>query len=74
MSWLELASHEFFHLWNVKRLRPVELGPFDYERENHTRSLWVVEGITDYYGELAVHRAGVSTREEYLEALSNPAS
>lgn len=71
VSWLELASHEFFHLWNVKRLRPVELGPFDYERENHTRSLWVVEGITDYYGELAVHRAGVSTRDEYLEALSN---
>jgi predicted metalloprotease with PDZ domain len=71
VSWLELASHEFFHLWNVKRLRPIELGPFDYERENTTRSLWIVEGITDYFGELAVHRAGLSTREEYLEALSN---
>ena len=43
---LELASHEFFHVWNVKRLRPIELGPFDYEREAYTRSLWAVEGIT----------------------------
>jgi predicted metalloprotease with PDZ domain len=71
LSWLELASHEFFHAWNVKRLRPVELGPFDYENENHTRSLWIAEGITDYYAELAVHRAGLSSRDEYLQALSN---
>ena len=71
LSWLELASHEYFHVWNVKRLRPVELGPFDYEKENHTRSLWIAEGITDYYAELAVHRAGLSTRDEYLTALSN---
>ena len=41
LAWLELASHEFFHAWNVKRLRPVELGPFDYENEVHTRSLWL---------------------------------
>ncbi len=71
IAWLELASHEFFHTWNVKRLRPAELGPFDYENEVLTRSLWVAEGFTDYYGELLVHRAGVSTRDEYLEALSN---
>ena len=71
LSWLELASHEFFHVWNGKRLRPVELGPFDYERENYTRSLWTVEGITDYYGDLAVHRAGLSKEEEYLASLSN---
>ncbi len=71
LSWLELASHEFFHAWNVKRLRPVELGPFDYENENHTRSLWLAEGVTDYYGDLAVHRAGLSSREEFLQALSN---
>jgi predicted metalloprotease with PDZ domain len=71
LSWLELASHEYFHAWNVKRLRPVELGPFDYQNENHTRSLWIAEGITDYYAELAVHRAGLSSREEYLQALSN---
>jgi predicted metalloprotease with PDZ domain len=71
LAWLELASHEIFHAWNVKRLRPVELGPFDYENENFTRSLWVVEGVTDYYGELIVRRAGLSTEIEYLDALSN---
>ena len=71
LSWLELASHEIFHAWNVKRLRPAELGPFDYENENFTRSLWVVEGITDYYAELLVQRAGLSTQAEYLDALAN---
>ncbi len=71
LSWLELASHEYFHAWNVKRLRPVELGPFNYEDENITRSLWIAEGFTDYYAELQVHRAGLATRDEYLEGLSN---
>jgi len=71
LSWLELASHEYFHAWNVKRLRPAELGPFNYEDENITRSLWIAEGFTDYYAELQVHRAGLSTRDEYLEGLSN---
>jgi predicted metalloprotease with PDZ domain len=71
LGWLGLVSHEFFHVWNVKRLRPLELGPFDYERENHTRSLWVAEGFTDYYADLVVHRAGLSTREEYLDMLSS---
>ena len=70
VSWLELASHEFFHVWNIKRLRPVELGPFDYENEVHTKSLWIAEGVTDYYGDLAVHRAGLATRDEFLESLS----
>jgi predicted metalloprotease with PDZ domain len=69
-AWLELASHEYFHVWNVKRLRPVELGPFDYEREVLTRSLWIAEGVTDYYGELLMRRAGFSTQDEYLQALS----
>jgi len=71
LDWLELASHEIFHAWNVKRLRPVELGPFNYEREVFTKSLWVAEGFTSYYDALLVHRAGLSTREEYLQALSN---
>jgi predicted metalloprotease with PDZ domain len=71
VGWLELVSHEFFHVWNGKRLRPVALGPFDYEREAHTSSLWVVEGITDYYGDLLLHRAGLTTREEFLASLSN---
>jgi predicted metalloprotease with PDZ domain len=70
LGWLELASHELFHVWNGKRLRPIELGPFDYEREAHTRGLWVVEGITDYYGDLLLHRAGLSTREEFLASVS----
>jgi predicted metalloprotease with PDZ domain len=69
-SWLGLASHEYFHAWNVKRLRPIELGPFDYEREVHTTSLWIGEGFTDYYGDLAVHRAGLSTSDEYLREVS----
>jgi predicted metalloprotease with PDZ domain len=71
VAWLELCSHEYFHLWNVKRLRPIELGPFDYQNEVYTRSLWISEGFTDYYGEVLVHRAGLSTRAEYLEGLSN---
>jgi predicted metalloprotease with PDZ domain len=71
LAWLGLVSHEFFHVWNVKRFRPAELGPFDYEREVHTRSLWVAEGITEYYADLALHRAGLMTRDEYLEALSS---
>jgi predicted metalloprotease with PDZ domain len=70
LSWLGLASHEYFHLWNVKRLRPIELGPFDYEHENYPRSLWVSEGLTDYYGGLQLVRAGLQTQAEYLVALS----
>lgn len=70
VEWLELASHEYFHLWNVKRLRPIELGPFDYERENYPRSLWVSEGLTDYYADVQLARAGLVSREEYLRALS----
>jgi predicted metalloprotease with PDZ domain len=71
VAWLELASHEYFHAWNVKRLRPAELGPFDYENENITRSLWIAEGFTDYYADLQVLRAGLQTRDEYLEDLSS---
>ncbi len=66
VGWLDLASHEYFHLWNVKRLRPMELGPFDYENEVYTRNLWISEGFTDYYGPLTVHRAGLSTEQELL--------
>jgi len=69
LNWLGTASHEFFHVWNVKRLRPEALGPFDYEHENYTRSLWVAEGLTSYYGDLALARAGLITRDEYLENL-----
>lgn len=68
--WLGLASHEYFHLWNVKRLRPIELGPFDYENEVYSRSLWVGEGFTSYYGPLGARRAGVTTNDDLLQSLS----
>jgi predicted metalloprotease with PDZ domain len=70
-AWLTTVTHEMFHAWNGKRLRPVELGPFDYEHEVLTRSLWVVEGITDYYGDLLANRAGLLTRDEFLSGLSS---
>ena len=66
LAWLNLVAHEFFHVWNVKRLRPVELGPFDYENEVHTQSLWIAEGITSYYDRLFVRRAGLCTTAEFL--------
>jgi predicted metalloprotease with PDZ domain len=69
LEWLGLVSHELFHAWNVKRLRPAELDDFDYEREVYTRSLWQVEGVTSYYDDLLVHRAGLSSRAEYLRLL-----
>src|SRR5262249_55245911 len=50
------AAHEFFHLWNVKRIRPLEMWPYDYSRENETPLLWVSEGFTNYYGNLALYR------------------
>ncbi len=65
-----LVAHEFFHLWNVKRIRPDALGPFDYTKENYTRSLWVAEGITSYYGDLMVRRAGLISDKEYLDGLA----
>ncbi len=66
LQWLDLVAHEYFHAWNIKRLRPVELGPFDYENENPTRSLWVAEGITDYYAPLTLRRAALSSTAEFL--------
>jgi predicted metalloprotease with PDZ domain len=70
LDWLSLAAHEYFHAWNVKRLRPVELGPFDYENEVYTKSLWFVEGVTDYYADLLLARSGAATHDECLRALS----
>jgi len=69
-SFLSLVAHEFFHLWNVKRIRPDALGPFDYTKENYTRMLWVAEGITEYYGHLLVRRAGLISDEGYLDHLA----
>lgn len=66
-SWLSFVSHEYFHNYNVKRIRPLALGPFDYDRENYTTMLWVSEGFTVYYEDLILNRAGLLSREEFLE-------
>ncbi len=63
---LGLISHEYFHTWNVKRLRPAELVPYDYDRENHTELLWFFEGFTSYYDDLLLRRAGLINDEQYL--------
>jgi len=70
IAWLGTVSHEFFHTWNVKRLRPEALGPFDYEHENYTSSLWIAEGFTSYYGPLLLRRAGLITSKEYFKNLA----
>ena len=71
LGFIGTLAHEYFHNWNVKRLRPVELGPFDYENENYVKTLWVAEGFTDYYADILNKRAGIETTDEYLNALSN---
>ncbi len=63
---LGTGSHEFFHLWNVKRIRPAEMWPYDYSRENETPLLWVSEGFTNYYGIIGTYRGGVTSRESFL--------
>ncbi|BAZ44821.1 peptidase M61 domain-containing protein [Chondrocystis sp. NIES-4102] len=67
---IQLVAHEFFHLWNVKRIRPKALETFDYEAENYTTSLWFCEGTTSYYDLLIPLRAGIYNRQTYLDNLS----
>lgn len=69
-QWLGLAAHEFFHTWNVKRLRPEGLGPFDYEQPVLTSNLWIAEGLTSYYADLLLTRAGLINEEAWLSKLS----
>jgi len=69
-GWMEFIAHEFFHLYNIKTIRPVALGPFDYDRENYTNMLWVSEGFTVYYENIIMNRAGFMTPDEMLESLS----
>lgn len=69
--WLGLVSHEYFHLWNVKRLRPFALGPFDYDHENYTRMLWVAEGVTSYYDDLVLARTGLMSADSYLSVVAS---
>ncbi len=68
---LGTLSHEFFHAWNVERIRPDELEPFDFSRANPTPSLWFAEGFTNYYGPLAMRRAGVSDVEAFLAEMGS---
>jgi predicted metalloprotease with PDZ domain len=70
-DFLELVSHEFFHLWNVKRIRPQTLGPFDYQQENYTRALWMMEGITSYYDRLLLVRAGLLPPRRFLSKFAD---
>jgi predicted metalloprotease with PDZ domain len=70
-NFLELVAHEFFHLWNVKRIHPDVLGPFDYEREVYTTLLWVMEGFTSYYDTLVPCRAKLFTPDKYLKKMAD---
>ncbi len=67
LSFLGLVAHEYFHLFNVKRIRPYPLGPFDYENENYTKLLWVAEGTTSYYEWVLMRRAGLYRAEDVLD-------
>lgn len=69
IAYLSLVAHEYFHLWNVKRIRPKELGPFDYLNENYTSMLWLAEGLTSFMDDLLIYRAGLCTLEEYLDQI-----
>jgi predicted metalloprotease with PDZ domain len=67
---LGLCSHEYFHTWNVKRIKPAAFTPYDLERENYTRLLWAFEGITSYYDDLQLTRAGLISESQYLDILA----
>jgi predicted metalloprotease with PDZ domain len=67
INWLALVAHEYFHTWNVKRIRPVELGPFDYLNENYTTMHWLTEGLTSFMDEVFVLRSKLCNLEEYLD-------
>lgn len=66
-GFLQLASHELFHVWNVKRIRPKAFTPYNYHEENYTRLLWIMEGLTDYYAVLLCRRAGLISPERFLQ-------
>jgi predicted metalloprotease with PDZ domain len=70
IRWLGLVSHEFFHAWNVRRMRPAALANYDYGREMYTRELWLAEGLSSYYDNLLLLRAGLISVAEYLELLA----
>lgn len=73
-TFLGLASHEYFHTWNVKRIKPAAFTPYDLDRENHTALLWAFEGITSYYDDLALVRCGLIRERDYLELIGRSAT
>lgn len=70
-SFLGLVSHEFFHTWNVKRLRPVALDKYDWTKENYTKELWIAEGTTSYYDDVLLVRSGFMVESQYLDKVSS---
>ena len=70
-AYLSLVSHEYFHLWNVKRIKPVELSNFDYNNENYTSLLWMCEGFTSYFDDLILRQAKIYDDAEFLSTLAN---
>ena len=70
LRWLSFICHEYFHNFNVKRIRPLALGPFDYDQENLTNMLWVSEGLSVYYQDLVLVRAGLMTKAQYLDKMA----
>jgi predicted metalloprotease with PDZ domain len=71
IKWLSVVAHEFFHVWNVRRMRPVEFSRIDYQREQYTSQLWLAEGLTSYFDNLLITRAGLISPDEYLELLAS---
>jgi predicted metalloprotease with PDZ domain len=70
IKWLGLVSHEFFHAWNVRRMRPEALAEYDYDQEAYTRELWLAEGLTSYYDDLLLFRSGLIDVGDYFELLA----
>lgn len=70
LKWAGLVAHEYIHLWLVKRLRPIELGPFDYENETYTNLLWVMEGVTSYYDDMLLRRSDLMDVDDYLNVVA----
>ncbi len=73
-SFLGLCSHEYFHTWNIKRIKPAVFSPYDLAQESYTRQLWAFEGITSYYDDLALLRSGLISLDSYLELLGQTAT
>ena len=70
IKWLGVVAHEFFHVWNVRHMRPAGLAQYDYQNEQYTTQLWLAEGLTSYYDNLLMSRAGLITPKEYIELLA----